>query len=267
MIQTGIKLNNIIDFIKEHLSILIIVPAFIGGLWQVLELMSISITYVRFFSISQVVSDGILILLFIVISLLFSSLSFFADDILFIKDGPKPPSYLIGKDYEIYRKKTFVKSLILFSIIYILLVYYFTRILFDKPKYSEFKSDILVLFFGVYFINKILNICYISALDKHKDFVKFCNVLLLALYIIIAGNVSRQTHNIFISPSNTINIEQVKNDVANKFPNTEPKLLYFNDKYIFFKIIDKIKMDKNGKIIKHTSKKIYIMKFETLFEN
>lgn len=64
MIQTGIKINKVVDFIKENLSLIVVVPAFIGGLWQSIELMSISTPYIRFFSVSQIIPDGILILLF-----------------------------------------------------------------------------------------------------------------------------------------------------------------------------------------------------------
>ncbi|MNT81466.1 hypothetical protein D3C72_2210650 [compost metagenome] len=58
----------------------------------------------------------------------------------------------------------------------------------------------------------------------------------------------------------------MKNDVIHKYPNTKQELLYFNDKYIFIKIINKLKMDKKGRVIKHTSEKIYILKFENLFD-
>lgn len=49
-------------WIKDNLSLIILVPAILGGLWQLLELASIGIPYIRFFSVSQIVSDGLLIL-------------------------------------------------------------------------------------------------------------------------------------------------------------------------------------------------------------
>lgn len=55
-----------INFLKDYLSIIILFPATIGGLWQLIELASISPSYIRFFSISQVVPDGLLVLLFVV---------------------------------------------------------------------------------------------------------------------------------------------------------------------------------------------------------
>lgn len=85
--------------------------------------------------------------------------------------------------------------------------------------------------------------------------------------MIIAVNFSKRIHNIFVAPSNIVNVEQIKNYVGNKYPNTKQELLYLNDKYIFIKIIEKFKRDKKGKIINHTKEKIYIMKLESLFND
>ena len=57
---------NIIKFLKEYLSLIIIIPTFLGGIWQILELSLMSISYVRFFSITQLVADGILIIIVII---------------------------------------------------------------------------------------------------------------------------------------------------------------------------------------------------------
>lgn len=54
-----------IDFFKKYLSLIILFPATIGGLWQLIELALISPSYIRFFSISQIVPDGLLVLLFL----------------------------------------------------------------------------------------------------------------------------------------------------------------------------------------------------------
>ncbi|MNQ29864.1 hypothetical protein D3C85_431880 [compost metagenome] len=265
MIQTGIQVNKIGKFLKDYLSVLIIIPAFIGGLWQALELMSISIPYIRFFSISQIVPDGILILFFIVIASIATLFSLFADTLFFTKNESKP-TVLGEDDYEIYRKKQLKYWIIVFSLFYIGAVYYYVWFMFDKPKFSEFKSDISFSFCMILWLNISLNRCYNYAKEKHKEIVKFCNIFLLGLYVIIGFNFSKRIHNIFIAPSNIINIEQVKNDVIHKYPNTKQELLYFNDKYIFIKIINKLKMDKKGRVIKHTSEKIYILKFENLFD-
>lgn len=51
------KSNNtltlFIKFIKEYLSFILIIPTFLGGIWQIIELSSISISFIRFFSVSN----------------------------------------------------------------------------------------------------------------------------------------------------------------------------------------------------------------------
>ena len=49
------------------LSLIILLPTFLGGIWQLLELSSISTSFIRFFSISQLIPDGLLILFIFII--------------------------------------------------------------------------------------------------------------------------------------------------------------------------------------------------------
>lgn len=266
MIQTGIEINKTAKFLKEYLSILIVIPAFIGGIWQSFELMSISIPYIRFFSISQIVSDGILILMFIIIAFSYNFIGWFADILFFEKGKPEPAEVLSAEDYEIYKRKKLRYWLSFFIIAYVIIFGLIYRLFDDKATLTEFKGLFVMTFFYVFILNRSLDNCYFYAKDKHKKIFKACNGLLLVLYFVFALSFSKRIHNLLIAPTNIINIEQVKMDVENKYPNTKQELLYFNDKYIFIKIIDKIKMDKKGKVLKHTSEKIYIMKFETLFD-
>lgn len=51
-----------LKFVKEHLALFVIVPTLLGGVWQVFSLANIGVAYIRFFSITQLVSDGIILL-------------------------------------------------------------------------------------------------------------------------------------------------------------------------------------------------------------
>ena len=48
--------------IKNNLAIILLFPALLGGLWQLLELSKMSISFIRFFSPTQLLPDGLLIL-------------------------------------------------------------------------------------------------------------------------------------------------------------------------------------------------------------
>ncbi|OCB70199.1 hypothetical protein [Flavobacterium crassostreae] len=254
MIQTSIKLQTIVNFLKENLNIIIVVPAFIGGLWQALELMNIDYSYIRFFSISQIVPDGILILIFLIIAFSSAMFGLFADTIFFIKDETKPIEYLGTDDYEKYRKKELRKWKILFVLIYVGSLAYYIRFMFSKPIYREFKFDVVLICLIIFWLNNVLNRCYYFAKDTSKELFKMCNFFLLILYLIIGNYFSKNLHKIFIVPDNIINIEKVISEVNIKFPNSKQELLYFNDKYIFFKITDKLKKEK-----------VYITKIDNLF--
>lgn len=59
-----------LDFYKEHWSIIIFIPALLGGLIQILKLYSIDPSFVRFFAVEQVIPDGLFISFIIFIGIM-----------------------------------------------------------------------------------------------------------------------------------------------------------------------------------------------------
>ena len=64
-----------IEFIKSNLALIILVPTMLGGIWQLLELLNISPSFIRFFSVSQLIPDGLLILFILLIIYTFGKLA------------------------------------------------------------------------------------------------------------------------------------------------------------------------------------------------
>jgi len=265
MIQTGITLSSTVKFLQKYLSILIVVPAFLGGLWQLIELSSISLTYIRFFSLSQIVPDGLLILLFLLLGLFTSMIGYFANTFLFIKEH-KEPEVLSAEEYEKYRKLHLKIWLLTFVIMYALALYYYFKFMFAIYKFNDIRADVGITFIFIVFLNRSLNKCYNFAKEKHREFFKFCNSLLFILYIIVGIYFCKRVHYSFVSTNDFQNIEQIKQDVKNKFPDKKQETLYFNDKFIFIKLIDVPKKGKKGQNLKQKDK-IYFMKLDELFEN
>lgn len=58
------------DFINANLSLIVLVPTVLGSIWQIVQISRLNISYLRFFSPSQVVVDGVLILSLIFITYL-----------------------------------------------------------------------------------------------------------------------------------------------------------------------------------------------------
>jgi len=59
-----------IDFYKEHWSIIIFIPAFLGGFFQISRLYLLDPSFIRFFSVQQVIPDGLFILFLMFLSMI-----------------------------------------------------------------------------------------------------------------------------------------------------------------------------------------------------
>ena len=60
-------LREQVKWVLDNISLVLLLPSFLGALWQILELSSINVAYIRFFSVTQIPVDGILILFLIVL--------------------------------------------------------------------------------------------------------------------------------------------------------------------------------------------------------
>lgn len=65
------KVLTPLNFIKEYLAIFLLIPLLIGGIIQILELSHMSISFIRFFSSTQLLPDGLLVLFIIFCCFLF----------------------------------------------------------------------------------------------------------------------------------------------------------------------------------------------------
>lgn len=90
------KINKSYNILKDNLSVILLVPTVLGGIWQLLELSSMSASFIRFFSFTQLIADGLLILF--VLTIFFISYrivgsSFSAKTFKFDPKNPPPLSY------------------------------------------------------------------------------------------------------------------------------------------------------------------------------
>lgn len=60
-------MKKYLDLIKENFNLIVAIPPILGALWQITELSRLSLSYIRFFSISQLVADGVLILILLLV--------------------------------------------------------------------------------------------------------------------------------------------------------------------------------------------------------
>jgi hypothetical protein len=229
------KIKSALKFIKENINLLILIPTLLGGFWQLFELSLIDTSFIRFFSISQVVADGLVISFLLSLFLLIYFLIFFRDK----------EEVIINND--LYSKKWFKIVVLVISII---LTYEAIVTVSNNPKISTihimlvigiilfcFKvfKDILVVFFG-----DIIN----------KLFILITLVILIHLMFFKMDVLYKNFHNMYYIPSNIKNIEYLECHLGK--PQKDFEILYFNDKYIFVKFKE--------------TKQIEILNFEELLK-
>jgi len=213
------KINKAVNYIKENLNVIILIPTLLGGFWQLLELATLDISFIRFFSLTQVLSDGMVVLLFVLISLFFYYL-------LFSLNGKKT----IIQDSE---DKTDRKRAIYFLIFYILICGSVIIVFSLKENISKLDFA-LIIYITLYLIKFIFDIIVVI-LGKKNDYNAFISMLIivLPLFIYNIGSFFKEFHKMYL-PSDFKNIKYIECYMEMK--KNEIELLYFNDKYIFVKI-------------------------------
>ena len=287
-----IKLNKIYKTIQDNLTIIILLPTILGGLWQLIELSSLSFSFIRFFSVTQLLPDGLLILTMII--LLYIAYYFgvnkhkfkYNRKILNLKTK-KPNNFNFIKnvqsqklkyvDNPIYRKENIFFELLIiilspilfysffklsniydelindFNFIIFVIAFYFIILFLNMFLSSLFL--LLVHFFESKFFSKVKKYC----IDKPviKEFLLFpiriISVILIIFVILSPMKLASFFHEKYLLPKNLKNLEYLDKTLNNKNYQSN-KIVYLNDKYIFIE----------HKIDKTTS--IEIVKFDELFE-
>jgi len=244
--------SRIYSEIKDNLSIILIIPAFLGGLWQIIELWSISMPYVRFFSISQIVPDGLLILIFLTIAFVpfFAGLLFSA---YFVHDEDRQPDTKTKLSQNQY--------LGTFCFISFIAGGYLYAIYQGLVTYLNLSSVVVIFAVLIGLLCFVITECYKIANKSIKRYLGICTVftiLLSFLFLYILGNMM---HKSFLVTDDLNNIRNIDKIIEDKFPNTSQEILYFNDKYIFVRVTNKIE-NKTGESVD----KVCILKIDELFD-
>lgn len=269
--KTVENINKYTEKYKNILPLILILPTLVGGLWQILELTFIDPSLIRFFSISQLISDGILILSIFVI---FAFYLYFLNNHFDFKDLMK---FDISK-----RKFNFLQFLAaLFILLFTSLFYYFGFKDFGSDYYEHSRlGELLIqfLFAGIFlplmikgiliisqeifillfFNNRVLKVKYVRQFRNEEGIlyyaVYFLSKLLMVLYIIFfiaLITILIEFRNKILYPQNLENIKNIFEQVHNEFgKNQKSSILYFNDTYIFVELMNEKANNENPARIK-----------------
>lgn len=235
--KTFKKILNIKNLIKDNLSLLILIPTIFGGAIQFIQLSAISPSLIKFFSLNQLIIDGLFIIIYF--------------------------SLIIALPYYIaYKTMSFTKNLppkklkiIRFIFILLIIITFLFNIFFHKLFSINNIYEILSQFISFFIYG-----CGFF-IRSHKDLNNFSNDeekkinqlnIFILITILIMGLILASSS--FIKTMNSIPIDNF--ELLEKKYKSKGKLeiLYFNDKYIFFKI----------KSTKESSTKIHIEKMESV---
>lgn len=194
--------NSLLTFLKEYFTIMLFLPTLLGGLRQLYQLVSLSPSLIQFFSISQLLIDGILILIRI-------------------------PLFLIGiLSYNFYQaikedKKQRIKfwGIMLFAFIGFLAYIYRINL---QGNYYLLIKDFIVLGTNVFFI------FLYKFIGNVKANLKIFGLMISALLFSIIFDMSDKQYDY-----TTIENISLLNDKVNiRYPKAEFR--YYNDRFIIF---------------------------------
>lgn len=249
---------------KDILPIILIIPTLIGGVWQLFELGNIGIPYIRFFSVTQLLPDG-LVIIFIIIGI----------------------AFYINNTTIIYERKNFVHhanysiKMLIFLMIFnlslitiALFIYYkiyntsdtFMNILYRiSLLYFSFRSFVYVCEVIITIIIKIkkINPLILDHIlydfikqDYTKKYTSLITVLFAIIFILTTYFSFGIIRKFAYYPNNFENLTKLENELIKNFRLCEPpQLEYFNKDYLFYKFeID-------------NKERIYIIESKNLFSS
>jgi hypothetical protein len=229
-----------IEFIKSNLALIILVPTMLGGIWQLLELINISPLFIRFFSVSQLIPDGLLILFILLIIYTFGKLAL-NWSLKKVKNG-----------YSIFSK-------IVVSILCLYHLVIFFLIIFNKGTVGLVTISLACFCFIVVAV-------YMFSFIKKSKIEKFINkksfgkeilyLLFLFSFVFFSFSTFKVFHESFLLPKNWRNIKELECRISKDKNIDSFRLLYFNDKYFFVELT-----------LLNDVKEIETIKFETITEN
>lgn len=230
-------------YLSKHLSLILLIPALLGGVWQIIELSQMSFSYVRFFSPSQVLADGLLIL----ILLIFFAGTFFFLYIIYNHYIKKSVSVYDSFDNENLHKTTkkynYIKCLFLFILYIVLLlfeIYALSKILKKPDSFFTililFPVAAIILYLALtswMFANlSIVSTWFYKNMLRHTIWLWFATIFIS--FLLMASSFRES----FALPNDLINADIIIHQIAEANPGTQPVIEYNNDKYLFIELND-----------------------------
>lgn len=244
------------DFYKDNWSLVIFLPAFLGGILQLVKLFNLDPSFVRFFAVEQVVPDGLLFLFLIALGAI---TYFIFQNSITIRHIEK-----INLGWNLKNILSSIKSQLSFMVFCIIMVCYMNFANYIESGvvtigYIVFKTvlqffilkclfDISFTITILYFFRNYTDISKIAKEDYDKTIAKLLNITDKTIPLLVITSVSFGLIfillikiNFFYTSINKLNLPLNEQFLANKIKNelkikTTPEIEYYNGKYVFIKV-------------------------------
>lgn len=259
--------KSVFEWSKQNTSTALIWISGIGAIIQVIELISIHPSYIRFFSVTQLISDGsVLLAIFIIVTITYVVATILMPHHIIkamIGDINKKGSF---NNYDKYMRY------IVTSIACFITARAFMELNIDEIK-REMTFYIIVIAVMIAFLRYALE--YYNTFDKYlqetsdsiriyrkfdfKYYYKAFNKFMILATIMTIAIISLKSTYFFIKasrlPYNLENYEIINDRIISDYRNLENyETLYFNDMYCFIKI--RKNNEEQGKVIVYKTDEI-----------
>lgn len=231
------SIKEMLKFVKDNTAIFLLIPTLIGGIIQLYNLYIINPYLIRFFSLTQLVSDGLWILL------IFLPL-YFLVPLALVFLSPTKHAMFKGNDKD-------KKGIVFFNFMFLTSYLVFGYFVVTKEIYWLLWMSIATSLMGIAQNNQALKV--FKEQQIYRNWIEF---YYMALALTTMAFVYTLTLNKSM-PKNIANLQIVEENIQRSFPNYKHKLLYINDKYLFSKVY--------CDSINELNTKIMILKVDDLF--
>lgn len=250
-----------LNFVKEYPTFCFFMITFLGGIWQTIQLGVISLSYIRFFSISQLLPDGLFVLfslflftIFLIINFIFCSLLYSLTYSFF---GEIAINKFINKlnNTKNVLNKTQINIILIFTIL--LIIYTFWIILSTNISFENHLKHVSIFCCLIYIIIYFYKVTRISLMHRFF-FLLLISVMLTFVFVFFS--FLNKFYDKYLYPKNLKNFDELLTKIKLENPKKLVEIIYFNDKYIFVEII-------NCKRNEVNNRQIEIIDFENLLQN
>lgn len=249
-------LREQIKWMLDNVTLILLLPSFLGAVWQILELSSINVAYIRFFSVSQIPVDGILILFLTILIIVMGKAiigllkSTFESKVKMLEDEDFVKK--IRKNLNSSIKKVLGVTAILIVVMIYLISELFASMFPKSPIatilfigfsvaglmfYILDAAMLIGLKYSEEGINKDNASDYIDTFAaKHKKPIYWTILGSIAIVIFMSYLLLKAFSASFILPADLYNTKTLESVIYKDFKTKNYDIEYFNDKYIFVKL-------------------------------